>query len=88
MSTPFALGEHFDAFIESEVRNGRFKDASDVVREALRLLEDRQVEAQAKTDALRAEIQKGLEGPFYPAEEVFDRIRDKIQAVAKKKAAG
>jgi len=87
MSIPLTLDEHFETFIESQIRSGRFKDANDVVREGLRLLEDREAEARAQMEALRAEIQKGLEGPFYPAEEVFDRVRAKIQAVAQKKAA-
>jgi antitoxin ParD1/3/4 len=35
------LGEHFDTFIRKQVETGRYANASEVVREALRVLEDR-----------------------------------------------
>jgi antitoxin ParD1/3/4 len=41
-NTSFSLGKHFSAFIEAQVAVGRFGSASDVVRAALRLLEDRE----------------------------------------------
>ena len=88
MSIPLALGEHFEAFIESQVSSGRFKDANDVVREGLRLLEDRQAEAQSKTDALRAEIQKGLEGPFIPLDDAIAEVKRRIAEVASNRKAG
>lgn len=87
MSTPLALGEHFDAFIESQIQSGRFKDANDVVREGLRLLEDRQAEARAKTDALRAEIQKGMEGPFIPLDDAIAEVKRRIEEVANNRKA-
>jgi antitoxin ParD1/3/4 len=34
------LGEHFDTFIREQVETGRYANASEVVREALRVLED------------------------------------------------
>ena len=88
MSTPLALGEHFEAFIKSQILSGRFKDASDVVREALRLLEDRHAETQARSDALRAEIQKGLEGPFIPLDDAIAEVKRRIADVANGRKAG
>ncbi len=88
MSTPLGLGEHFDAFIESQIQSGRFKDANDVVREGLRLLEDRQADARAKTDALRAEIQKGMEGPFISLDDAIAEVKRRIEEVAKTRKAG
>ena len=48
------LTEHFDRFIETGVMSGRFSNASEVVREALRLLEQREQEDSAKIEWLRA----------------------------------
>jgi len=54
------LTEHFDRFIESRVTSGRFSNASEVVREGLRLLEQREQEDRAKLDWLRAAAQDGF----------------------------
>ncbi|WP_332702805.1 type II toxin-antitoxin system ParD family antitoxin [Devosia sp.] len=56
-NTSFSLGDHFSAFIESEVANGRYGSASEVVRASLRLLEER----EAHLDALRAALIEGEE---------------------------
>src|SRR5580698_2977194 len=48
------LTEHFDRFIETGVTSGRFSNASEVVREGLRLLEQREQEDKAKIEWLRA----------------------------------
>ena len=48
------LTEHFDSFIESGIRSGRFSDASEAVREGLRLLEQKKAEDRAKLEWLRS----------------------------------
>jgi antitoxin ParD1/3/4 len=48
------LTEHFDCFIETGVTSGRFSNASEVVREGLRLLEQREKEDKARIEWLRA----------------------------------
>ena len=42
MPRSFALGGHFDSFIDAQVLGGRYNNASEVIRDALRLLEDRE----------------------------------------------
>jgi antitoxin ParD1/3/4 len=55
------LTEHFDNFIEIGVQSGRFSNASEVVREGLRLLEQRQEEEKAKLAWLQGAIQEGVD---------------------------
>lgn len=55
------LTEHFDQFIESGITSGRFSNASEIVREGLRLLEQRQQEDQAKIEWLRAAAKEGFD---------------------------
>jgi len=88
MPTSVALGAHFEAFIKEQLASGRYNNASEVVREGLRLLEDKQQECKLKLDELRAEIEKGLEGPFIPADEVFDEVNAMIDAIAEKTDRG
>ncbi|HEX4769134.1 MAG TPA: type II toxin-antitoxin system ParD family antitoxin [Lichenihabitans sp.] len=51
-NTSFTLGDHFSDFIEAQIRQGRYGTASDVVRAALRLLEEREVRLTALRTAL------------------------------------
>ena len=53
--TSFSLGEHFTSFVEAQVKEGRYNNASDVMRAALRLLEER----EARIGALRAALVEG-----------------------------
>jgi len=76
-NTSFSLGDHFSSFIEAQVAQGRYGSASDVVRAALRLLE----EQEAKLAALRAAL---IEGEQSGASTPFDF--DKF--IAGKRAAG
>jgi len=50
------LGKHFEEFIRKQVDSGRYANASEVVREALRLYEDNEI----KLERLRAKIAEGM----------------------------
>jgi len=63
-NTSFSLGEHFSAFIEEQVASGRYASASDVVRTALRLLEDRETRIRTLRRALIAGEKSGESTPF------------------------
>jgi len=56
-NTSISLGDHFESFIASSVSNGRFNNASEVVRAGLRLLE----EEENRVIALRRAINQGIE---------------------------
>ena len=55
------LTDHFDRFIEDGITSGRFSNASEIVGEALRILEEREQEDQAKLDWLRAAAKEGFD---------------------------
>ncbi|MFT4256121.1 MAG: type II toxin-antitoxin system ParD family antitoxin [Pseudoxanthomonas sp.] len=83
MPTSVALGPHFENYVREQVKNGRYNNASEVVRAGLRLLEDAQTQYQLKLEALRAEIQAGLDsGPGRDADEFFDELEAKYLAMA------
>lgn len=56
-TTSLSLGEHWEVFIRNEVASGRYGSASEVVRDALRSLEER----KARLNALRAHLAEGAE---------------------------
>jgi antitoxin ParD1/3/4 len=54
-NTSVTLGEHFEAFINRTIEQGRFQSVSEVVRAGLRKLE----EDESKLEALRARLRAG-----------------------------
>lgn len=92
MPTSVALGTHFEAFVKMQVASGRYNNASEVVRDGLRLLQDQEDLRRAKLDGLRAELQQGLDsGPASPLDmaevkAAGQRLRAKRLAAAGKQA--
>lgn len=75
-NTSFVLGNHFDGFIVEEVASGRYGNASDVMRAALRLLEHE----EKKLKALQAAIDAGDASPEagdLDGDKAFARLRRK-----------
>lgn len=54
-TTSLSLGEHWEAFIKNEISSGRYGSASEVVRDALRAMEER----KSKLEALRVHLSEG-----------------------------
>ncbi|NDV83830.1 type II toxin-antitoxin system ParD family antitoxin [Bacteroides sp. 51] len=56
-NTSVALGSYFESFVENKISQGRYKNASEVIRAGLRLLE----EEENRLSALRSAIQEGMD---------------------------
>lgn len=56
-STSLTLSPHWESFIQTEVASGHFASASEVVRAALRELEDK----SKRLDALRTHLREGAD---------------------------
>jgi antitoxin ParD1/3/4 len=56
-TTSLSLGEHWEVYIKNEISSGRYGSASEVVRDALRAMEERKI----KIDALRSHLAQGAE---------------------------
>ncbi len=73
-----SLTPELEGFIREKVESGRYHSSSEVVREALRLLEEREQLRQLRLEELRHDIQKGLDsGPPVESDAVFERLRAK-----------
>jgi antitoxin ParD1/3/4 len=84
MATSYSIGKHFEEFIASLIASGRYSTASEIIRDGLRLIEEREQGREAKLEWLRAEIRKGLDSG--PAEEVGDMFA-RIKAEGRKRLA-
>ena len=56
-----SLTEHFDGFIEANINSGQYKNASEVMRAGLQLLEQRQREDALRLEHLREAARKGFD---------------------------
>jgi antitoxin ParD1/3/4 len=56
MASSYTLGGHFEGFVKDQLASGRYNNASEVIRDALRLMEDR----ERRLAALDAAIARGL----------------------------
>ena len=88
MAISAELGDHLERVVSELVGNGRYNSKSEVLREGVRLVQER----EKRLAALDAELAKGLADlearRVVPAQEVFDRLEAKYldQARSKKTA--
>lgn len=87
MPSSYVLGSHFEGFVRQQIDSGRYQSASEVIRDGLRLLEEQAAFKQAKLDALRADIQAGIDsGPGRPLSEVRAHLKSRYRDWDKKGA--
>jgi antitoxin ParD1/3/4 len=86
-----ALTPHFDHYVQSKVRSGRYGSASEVVREGLRLMEQRDRVLARQAAGLRDAIEVGWEqlerGEVVDGPAVFAEIRRMSRARRAKRGA-
>jgi antitoxin ParD1/3/4 len=74
-----SLTPELEQFVHSRVASGRYQTASEVIREGLRLLEERERAREAALEELRAKIRRGAgqadRGELLDGDTVFDEIR-------------
>jgi antitoxin ParD1/3/4 len=77
------LGQKLEAFVSRLVETGRYNSKSEILREGVRLIQER----ETRLLALDASIARGVgdadAGRTKPADEVFDRLEAKYQALAR-----
>ena len=55
----YSVGTHFEAFIKEQIETGRYSNASEIVREGLRLVEEREVKLKALREHVNSAIARG-----------------------------
>ena len=80
-----------DAFVEKVVQAGEYQNASEAIRDGLRVLRQRRREDRLRLKALRAQIKVGIDalerGDFAEVEEVdLEGYLERLTSAAKKRA--
>lgn len=74
-----SLTPELDQFVQSRVVSGRYQTASEVIREGLRLLVEREQIREAALEELRGKLRRGIEqaerGELMDGDAVFEEIR-------------
>ena len=65
-NTSVSLGDYFDEFVENRISEGRYTNASEVIRAGLRLLEEEENKITALKLALEEGNNSGLAKDFDP----------------------
>lgn len=77
-----SLTPELERWVSQKVDGGRYRSASEVVREGLRLLQEKEEERAVRLEALRRDVEIGLEeldrGESVDGEEAFDRVLARI----------
>ncbi|MEO9476795.1 MAG: type II toxin-antitoxin system ParD family antitoxin [Cyclobacteriaceae bacterium] len=66
-NTSISLGNYFDNFVKHSVTEGRFKNASEVIRAGLRLLEEEENKVLSLKKAIQNGIDSGIAEDFDPS---------------------
>ena len=86
-----SITPELDAFLQSRVDSGRYQTTSEVVREALRLLERQEREHDEAFHQLKAKLEIGTaqaeRGELIDGVQVFDELREMIEERRLAKAA-
>lgn len=82
MASSYVLGDAQKGFVNELVGLGRYNSKSEVIREAIRLLQDREEQREMKLETLRKAFQEGIDsGHGEDADTVFDRLEAKYSAM-------
>ncbi|WP_269225852.1 type II toxin-antitoxin system ParD family antitoxin [Flavobacterium eburneipallidum] len=63
-NTSVSLGDYFENFVEGKISEGRFKNASEVIRAGLRMLEEEENKIMALKKAINEGIESGIAESF------------------------
>lgn len=84
------LTSHQASFVERLVSTGRYQNASEVLREGLRMVEQREAEDASRLEALRSAVRVGMddfEQGRYATFESGAQLRDHLASLASKAIA-
>ena len=85
MPSSYTLGQHFEAFIQAQLASGRYNNASEVVRDALRLMEERERRLAAVDAAIERGVADIKAGRVHDADTVLDELEARYTGLARER---
>ncbi|WP_118178614.1 type II toxin-antitoxin system ParD family antitoxin [Paraburkholderia phosphatilytica] len=76
------LGNQLERYVAQLVESGRYGSKSEVLREGVRLIQDREAQLAALDAAVAQSVAQSEAGEGVDAEAAFDRLEAKYQAIA------
>ena len=86
MPSSYTLGKHFENFVQAQLASGRYGNASEVVRDALRLMEDRERRLAALDQAVERGMADLEAGRIHDADKVFEDLEAEIASLPSRTA--
>ncbi len=80
------LGNQLETYVKSLVKTGRYHSKSEVLREGVRLIQERETRLVALDTAIARGLADADAGRVKPASTVFGRLEAKYRAMAEAKA--
>ena len=80
-NTSVSLGDYFENFVDSKISSGRYKNASEVIRAGLRLLEEDENRIQILKSAIKDGLDSGISKDFNAIENLKKLKAKKSQNV-------
>lgn len=80
-NTSVSLGDYFENFVDSKISSGRYKNASEVIRAGLRLLEEDENRIQILKSAIKEGLDSGISKDFNAIENLKKLKAKKSQNV-------
>ena len=77
-NTSISLGDHFEKFINKEIKSGRYGSVSEVIRTALRLLENEERKLKLLRDALIVGEKSEMKHDFNPKDHLRTLRKNKL----------
>ncbi len=77
-NTSVSLGDYFENFVDNRVSEGRYKNASEVIRAGLRLLEEEENKIQLLRNAIQEGIDSGIAKDFNSTQH-FEFLKAKMK---------
>jgi antitoxin ParD1/3/4 len=75
------LGDALDRFVDGLVRDGRYNSKSEILREGVRLVQERETRLAALDAAMGRGLADSDAGRVKPANEIFDRLDAKYKSL-------